>query len=138
MPTAKIDDRTSIEGVYPESAFAEDAARNSVGDAQILFGLRIESGPDEHGEFALVRAKQHVGEQAPSSGAIFLAPEHQTRYAGLLQNDAAGTQHGQGADNDPAGEYAAFIERVIETAKNGDFPDFVGRGEVRLRGFRGG
>lgn len=138
MPSAKIHDRTSIEGVYPKTAFEEDAARNSVGDAQILFGVRIESGPDEHGVFALTRAKQHVGEQSPSSGAIFLAPEHQTRYAGVLKNDGAGRQHGEGAHDDPAGEYAAFIERVIETAKGGDFPEPVGRGEERLRGFRGG
>ena len=138
MSSAKIHDRTSIEGVYPKSAFEEDAARNSVGDAQILFGLRIESAPDEHGVFALIRAKQHVGEQAPTSGAIFLAPEHQTRYAGVLRNDGAGGKYAEGEEDDPSDEYAAFIDRVIETAKTGDFPEPVGRNEERLRGFRGG
>lgn len=138
MPSAKIHDRASIEGVYSRSAFEEDAARNAVGDAQILFGVRIESGPDAQGAFGLARAKQHVGEQATSGGAVFLAPDHQTRYAGVLKNEGAGRQQGEGAADDPAGEYAAFVDRIVETAKTAEFPAPIGRDEERLRGFRGG
>jgi hypothetical protein len=138
MPSAKIDDRASIEGIYSRSAFEEDAARNAVGNAQVLFGVRVESSPDEHGSFQLARAKQHVGEQARAGGAAFLAPDHQVRYSGVVRNEGPGTQRGEGTGDDAAGEYAAFIGRIIDTARSAGLSEPVGRNDERLRGFRGG
>jgi hypothetical protein len=140
MHKANINDRQSVSGVYPLAAFQEDAARNSVGDTQIVYGLRIESEPDEEGWFRLARAQHHVGELTGFAEAIFVAASQPHISASLL-----GSEPEDGAPSDSSAnaatrqeEYEAYIDRVLEAARTADFQDPIGRGEERLEGFHGG
>jgi hypothetical protein len=140
MHRANINDRQSVSALYPQTAFEEDAARNEVGDAQIVHGLRIETSADEQGWFQLARVRHHVGELTGFKEAIFLAPNRPQLSAVLLGADpegaaAPGPQANAATRQE---EYEAFIDRVLEAARHADFPDPIGRGEERLRGFHGG
>ena len=59
---ANINDRQSIERLYPPDAFARDAAENDRHRIEILKGVRIASAPDGDGNFALEPAAQYAGE----------------------------------------------------------------------------
>jgi hypothetical protein len=143
MATANINDRASVEALYPRAVFEADAAHNAVGNTQVLQGIHIESPPDENGAFALSRARRHVGEVGRNGGAVFLAPDSQHRYAALMKSDAEyggpvekGDALAEARDADDG--YAAFIEDILETARSAEFQPPIGRGEERLRGFHGG
>lgn len=140
MHRANINDRQSVSEFYPLAAFEEDAARNSVGDTQIVYGVRIESKPDAEGWFRLVRAKHHVGEQTGFADAIFLAPSRPHIAATLVGSDTdegvpAGSNAGAATRS---AEYEAFLGRVLDAARTADFQEPIGRGEERLKGFHGG
>ena len=140
MQTANVNDRASIEALYPRAAFDEDAAKNALPKTQVLYGVRIDSEPDEGGSFALVRARHHVGEMTNFAEAVFLFPEEPHLSATLVGSDPdAGMP--QEAD-DPSDlrrkEYEAFIDRVLDAARRADFADPIGRDEERLKGFHGG
>ncbi|HEX2135994.1 MAG TPA: hypothetical protein VHG30_08845 [Microvirga sp.] len=137
---ADINDRKSVEALYPRDAFEEDAGRNALGNTQVVYGVRIESAPDAEGCFRLARARHHVGELTGSRGAIFLAAEKPRLSAPLLGSDA-GTGAPEGSDVTPetrAAEYNAFIDRILDAARSADFGGPIGRGETRLKGFHGG
>jgi len=148
MTDASIHDRSSIERLYPRDVFEADAGGNALAKASVLRGLRILSQPNEAGEFKLVRASQQVGEvhagEAQGRGnGLFLAPNLGANFAALMRNDTdyGGAQEKQDAMASVAArrdEYAAFIDRVIETARTADFEQPIGRGEERLKGFHGG
>jgi hypothetical protein len=119
MARANINDRGSIERIYPPDAFAVDAADNSKQPGnQVLHGVRIASAPDAHGAFELERASRQVGEVG---GALFLAP---------FRRDPAG--------GDPAAGYDAFIEEIIAAAPCFGFREETspGIGDPRLHGLR--
>jgi hypothetical protein len=148
MTSARINDRASVERLYPRDAFEADAGSNAQGKATVLKGLRILSGPDASGAFRVARASQHVGEvhagEAQGRGnGLFLAPDLGANFAALAQKD---TDYG-GAEEKAdamrsvdarAAEYDAFIDRVIAAASASDFEEPIGRGEERLKGFHGG
>ena len=148
MTSANINDRSSVERLYPRDAFEADAGSNALGKTAVLQGLRILSGPNEAGEFQIARASQHVGEvhagekQGRGNG-LFLAPNLGSNFAALMQNDTdyGGAQEKHDAIQSVSArqdEYAAFIDRVIATAGAADFEQPIGRGEERLKGFHGG
>ena len=121
---ANINDRRSIERVYPPDAFARDAAENDRPRIEILKGVRVASAPDGDGNFALERASHYAGE-APS--ALFLAPFHRRtakEYAGY--------------DPDPRHGYDAFIDEIIDAARQNGYraAESPGPGDPRLRGAR--
>jgi hypothetical protein len=140
MSRANIFDRASIEAVYPRDLFESDAATNSAARSTTSRGVRIESAPDEGGEFRLVRAAHRATKRAAHRDAIFLCPYMGRAYSLF---SLAGGVKGQIIENaDPfephPEEYDAFIERIIETAKRFEKPAPIGRGAAVLRGFRGG
>ena len=119
MPTANINDRHSLEAIYPRDAFAGDAAENGRTDATMLRGLRVLSAPDDNGNIQLERARHQVGE---SHGAPFLP----------AFRPSGGTEH------DPTAGYDAFLADVVEAAKRFGFDSkgTPGQGDPRIRGAR--
>src|ERR1051325_11282436 len=124
MPQVNINDRTSIEHVYPPDAFARDAAENDRHRVELLHGVRIASAPDDSGEFEIEPGARHAGE-AP--GAVFLAPFHR----------ATANEHAP-ADPDPRHGYDAFIAEIIDAAQHFGYraANSPGPGDPRLRGER--
>jgi hypothetical protein len=142
MGSANVNDRASVEAIYPREAFEADAARNSRSKAAVLHGLLIASEVSESGAFELQPAKRHVGEQDPLGDTLFLAPFPRDAGATMQQTPAYGAaeekpggldqaeQHGHGYDD--------FIDGVLAAAARAKFKEPIGRQEDRLRGFRGG
>jgi hypothetical protein len=124
MQRANINDRGSIERIYPRAVFLREANANMRAKASVLTGVQIASSPDAKGDFELTRASRHAGEQASPGGAIFLCPFGQSVTVEAPSSAVAG---------DP---YDAFIDQVIATAREAKFPEPTGRDDVRLRGLR--
>jgi hypothetical protein len=142
MRSANVNDRSTIEAIYPREAFESDAAQNSRDKAAILHGVLIASEVSESGAFALQRSKRQVGEGDPLSDTLFLAPFLRDIDAGMEQAPAYGA-----AEEKPGGleemerqgaDYDSFIDRIIAAATRAEFKEPIGRHEERLRGFRGG
>lgn len=121
---ANINDRPSIERIYPPDAFARDAAENDRHRVEILRGVRIASAPDEAGNFALEPGAQYTGEVP---GTLFLAPFH-PRTPEWCASD----------DPDPRHGYDAFIDEIIDAARRNGYraDESPGPGDARLRGAR--
>jgi len=141
MSTANLNDRSTIESIYPREAFEADAARNSRGKALVLEGVLIASQPSQGGEFQLQRKRHHVGENDPEGDTLFLAPYLGGDYAALHETPDYGApeeEKGGLAAAKRGPDYAAFIDRIVETAKAAKFKTPIGNKEERLRGFHGG
>lgn len=142
MSTANVNDRASIERIYPREAFEQDAAKNSRGKALVLEGVLIASQPGENGEFELVRKRRQVGENDPEGDTLFVAPYLGQDYGALAQTAAYGAAEEKGDAvakvEQSSREYAAFIDRIVATAKAAHFKEPIGRHEERLKGFHGG
>lgn len=138
MTTARIDDRASLERIYPREAFDNDARENARANNSVIHGMRVLSAPDSSGAFGVARARQHVGEGDPEGDTVFLAPA----LSGSQVGSGAGDGSGQEAGGDPvrsAGSgYDEFIETVLRVARGARFKRPIGKGEERLRGFHGG
>ncbi len=143
MSRANINDRSSLERLYPRNVWAQDAGRNADAKAEVLHGVRIASPVDENGEFELVRASHQVAEINSEGDVVFLFPQMGDDYAALMQKE---TDYGGAEEKGDALErvrhkdqdYVAFIDRIVEAAKSAKFKPAIGRGEERLRGFHGG
>jgi hypothetical protein len=125
MAKANINDRTSIERVYPPDAFAVDAADNEKQPGNpVLHGVRIGSAPDAQGMFEIERGSRQVGEVG---GAMFLAPFR--RDPGRDFADRA---------PDPAAGYDSFIDEIVAAAPCFGFREEAspGVGDARLQGPR--
>jgi hypothetical protein len=136
MSEANINDRDSIERVYPREAFDEDLRANMLPNAEVLHGARVESGADASGRFRLARATQPVGEESRLRHTVFLAP-----FAAVAAADADDDASYGGAEAAPGavvGDYDAFLERIVAAAKEADARPAPGRDDERLKGFRGG
>jgi hypothetical protein len=142
MPEANINDRSSVERLYPREAFARDAAENADAKAAVYRGLRIVSPIDREGRFSAERGSRHVGERDPEGDTIFLAPFLAQADAPLGESDAYG---GLALAGDvlaltvrKAQDYRSFIDRIIEAARAAEFKSAVGLHDDRLHGFHGG
>src|SRR5689334_5585863 len=142
MAEANVNNRASVERLYPRSDFEREAAENSEAKATVHRGLRIVSAVDAKGTFSAERASRHVGENDPEADTVFVAPFLREGYAALQQTTVYGGAAEQGdavarteAQRD---EYGVFIDRIIASAKSVHFKPAVGRGEDRLKGFHGG
>jgi len=141
MPEANVNDRESVERLYPQHAFERDAGENAEPKATVHRGLRLVSAVEPDGRFTAEPATRHVGESNPEGDTVFVAPfraqgaplQQTGAYGGPAQAADAGETSGERNQ-----EYRAFIDRVIETARAAEFKPAVGRDEDRLRGFRGG
>ncbi len=138
MARANINDRSTIENLYPKSEFDQEAAGNSRGKAAIIKGLKILSAPDAQGEIELARASQHVGESAPDTDSIFVAAYR--AGASIADNGTAyESSTAPTSDNrDEGADYRNFIDEVLEKARSAQFQPPIGKGEERLKGFHGG
>ncbi|MDQ4061558.1 MAG: hypothetical protein M3145_10730 [Pseudomonadota bacterium] len=143
MSRANVNDRSSLERLYPRDVWAQDAGKNAVSKAEVLYGVRIVSPVDANGDFDLVRASHQVAESNSEGDVIFLFPQMGDDYAALMQKE---TDYGGAEEKGDAleklghkdQEYNAFIDRIIEAARSAKFKPAIGRGEERLRGFHGG
>jgi hypothetical protein len=142
MPEADVNDRASIERLYPREDFERDAGENARDKATVQRGLRIVSAVGADGRFRAERASRHVGEEDREADTVFLAPFLVEASAPLQQGGAYGAavETGEALATTPhkADDYRAFVDRIIETAKAADFKPPIGRNEKRLQGFHGG
>ena len=139
MSRANLNDRTSVEAVYPREAFEEDAGRNSRDKGEIVYGVRIDSVPDAQGYFSLVRAGRHVGELKGSAEAVFI-PANQPHLSESSES-RLGPEVPQGLDDAQRirqQEYDAFVERILDAVRTATIPEPIGFEDARLKGFRGG
>jgi hypothetical protein len=141
MPEANVNDPVTVEGLYPRDAFQRDARSNSDAKATVHHGVLILSGVDSAGTFRAERASRQVGESDPEGDTVFVAPF----LAELAPVGESGTYGAPGASGeaaanstDAAGDYRAFIVRILETARSAEFKPPIGRNEGRLQGFHGG
>jgi hypothetical protein len=134
---ANIRDRQSIEAIYPEEAFALDAGQNSRAKATVQQGVRILSNVDANGDFQLERASRQVGEAGGPDEALFLSPDLVSSADALVEGGGYGTtiQRESGPEAHKAADYTAFIDRIIEAAKQATFRP-APAGDQRLRGPR--
>lgn len=140
MPEANIDDRASIERLYPRDDFERDAGENALAKATVHRGLRIVSPVGRDGRFTAERASRHVGEENPEGDVVFLAPF--LAEASLNQSGSYGgpVEAGDALDatSHKADDYQNFIDRILKAAKSAEFKSAIGFKEDRLRGFHGG
>jgi len=146
---ANINNRRSIERIYPISAFAVDAARNAKQPAnEFVRGVRVLSAPDDGGEFEIAPGTRHVGEV---HGETFFAA-HRTlcglhalaalyRAKGTNSEALPTSRMGQPyalVNPDPKNEYETFIRTIIAAAPRVGFRrnESPGRGDARLQGLR--
>jgi hypothetical protein len=143
MPEANVNDRSSVETLYPRHSFERDAGENVDAKTAVHRGLRIVSAVGPDGSFNAEPATRHVGENDPEGDTVFVAPfraqgaplQETSAYGGSAEtSDAVAMPGSREKDHD----YRAFIDRVIETAKAAEFKSAVGRHEDRLSGFHGG
>lgn len=132
MQRANINDRSTIEGIYPRAVFMQESNANARAQATVRCGVRIGSAPDASGAFDLVRASRHAGEPDSGNGAVFLSPVaqetgHGADYPAAASGDA-GTR--------PRDAYGAFIDEIIAAARSAHAAPAPGRGDMRLRGLR--
>jgi hypothetical protein len=142
MTRANINDRATLEEVYPREAFDQDVGLNSAPKTTTHHGLRIQSEPDAEGWFALSRGSRHVGEAEEVIHSVFLVPTRS--YDGpLVPGDGSygatqGGDDGLAAEGASAGSaYDGFIVQVLETARSVRFQKLA-PGDERLKGFHGG
>jgi hypothetical protein len=142
MSSANVNDRATIERLYPRKAFAEDGAKNARPKADVLHGVLIASEVSQSGEFTLQRTSRQVGENDPLGDTLFLAPFPIEGQGALRQTPAYGgaeeTPDALAKAQDKRPDYEAFIDRIAETARRAAFKGPIGRHEPRLRGFHGG
>ena len=138
MAEATVNDRASVERLYPRTDFERDAGENSDAKASVQRGLRIVSGVDASGTFRAERGLRHVGENDPEGDALFIAPFLREAHAPVPQTDAYGGGAAPAEAADKTEDYRAFIGRIIASARSAEFKEPIGRGEERLQGFHGG
>ena len=138
MAEANVNDRASVERLYPRADFERDAGENSDAKASVHGGLRIVSGVDASGTFRAERGLRHVGENDPEGDARFLAPFLREAHAPVPQTPLYGGAAAPPDAPDKGSDYRSFIDRIIATARSAEFKDPIGRGEERLHGFHGG
>jgi hypothetical protein len=118
MSNADINDRSSIERIYPRAVFLRECNANMRTKASMLRGLSILVGADAAGRFEMVRAARRAS-AAEAGDGVFLYP------VAAATSDAA-------AAADP---YHAFLDRVIATAA-ARHSDATARGDARRKGLR--
>jgi hypothetical protein len=135
--SANINDRTSVQKIYPMTAWEQDGSRNAKGNASIVYGVKILCAPDPKGAFDLVRASRHIAESDPESDEVFLTPFESgaseaidgATYSGGVQ--PPGHQHSNG-------DYESFVDAILDAARTAHFKSAIGVGDDRIKGFRGG
>ncbi len=118
-PNADLNDRATVERIYPFDAFEADAGANSMGKAAVRHGLRIETVPDASGAFRVARATHAPADFETLKAHGFLCP-YMGRAYGFFR--LAGGMRGAVTEErdifDPLrDEYEAFIDTVLQAAR---------------------
>lgn len=142
MGTANINDRASLEHLYPRERFEQDAARNIAADTSVVHGLLVTSAPDETGAFSAAGLSRHVGEGDPEGDSLFFIPHLHEASEGLATAPYGG-ERAKAANVDAridrrGVDYSRFLDRVLKAVRSAEFKTPIGRGDQRLKGFRGG
>jgi hypothetical protein len=118
VPNANLNERTSVERLYPLSAFDQDAGENSSATSPQRRGVRIESVPDAAGAFRMVRSSQALtGPDTP--GTAFVCP-YMGRAYGLFMIKGGGRGAVEERGDifaDHLDEYTAFLDTLVQTAR---------------------
>jgi hypothetical protein len=136
MQRANINDRGSIERIYPRAVFEREAQANTRAKASVLYGVRIHSTPDESGAFQLIRASHHVGEDERQAASLFICPFAQEPPFAERGNDYGAVEPRPATGVGVHGDYDAFIDKIIETARTARLDAAPGRDDARLQGLR--
>lgn len=137
MTRANVNDRTSIEQIYGPDAWEHDARRNTQGNATVAYGVTILSAPDADGRFDLTPASRHVAENDPESDDVFL-PAFEPDAAAAAPGSTYGGSVEPVAEARDTEDYARFIDAVLDAARTAHFKPSIGKGDDRIKGFRGG
>jgi len=137
MAKANINDRSTVEKIYGMEAWERDAGRNAQGSAAVVYGVTILSEPDASGAFELDAASQHVAEGDPEGDSIFL-PAFEADAATAVSGSTYSGGLSPTPNENNAGDYQSFIDRIIEKARTARFKPPIGVGDDRIKGFRGG
>jgi hypothetical protein len=119
IPNANLNERISIERLYPLSAFDQDAGENSSGSSPRRCGVRVESVPDAAGAFRMVRTSQALTGSTDTPGTAFVCP-YMGRAYGLfmIKGGARGAVEERGdIFADHIDEYTAFLDTLVLTAR---------------------
>jgi len=141
MGTANINDRTSLEKLYPRERFEQDAARNIAADTSVVHGLLVTSAPDENGAFSVAGLSRQVGEGDPEGDSLFFIPHLHEAGEGLVAGPYGGER--EKADSEAkvdrrGADYKRFLDRVLKAVRSAEFKTPIGRSDERVKGFRGG
>ena len=136
MAEANVNDRASVERAYSREAFEEDAGMNARAKLDIRHGVRIDEPADGSGRFRLTRAAQHVGEDEQARRTVFLAASLVESAASLVDKGEYGAMEPTGAPVEKGRDYPAFVDRIIEAAREAERVEAPGRGDERLAGPR--
>jgi hypothetical protein len=136
MAEANVNDRASVERAYPREAFEEDAGVNSRAKATVRHGVRLDEPADATGRFRLSRAAQHVGEDERARSTMFLSPVLVESASSLVEKGEYGAMRPTGAPVGKGRDYPAFIDRIIEGAREAEPVETPGRADERLAGPR--
>lgn len=123
--TANIHNRDSVKAAYGFVDYSQDVGGNSRGKASIHRGVLIESPPDKNGDFRIRTHARSLSEEAPGTGGIFLCPFLGADYTSFYLvggSKGAVVEQGDIFKGDDHENYQRFLERVIRTAKEMDWP----------------
>lgn len=128
MTTVNVNNRASIEALYPRDVWESDAGTNSQTRKGKLRGLLIVSPPSADGNFHLRRALRSVADCQSDPHVAFVCPYMGRAYD--IFTPAAGV-HGavlekRDALEDHSDEYQAFIDGIISAARQVQFPPIPG------------
>lgn len=139
MQVANVNDAGSVEKLYSKADFETDARLNAQDKAVVHHGLKILTAPDANGDFTLIRANQHVGEEHAPVHSVFVSPFLEaSEYGRFIQDgtDYGGPVEPASPPRDPADPYRSFIEDVLLAARSTHFPPALAA--ERLKAFLGG
>ncbi|MYZ47515.1 hypothetical protein [Propylenella binzhouense] len=118
-PNADVNDRGSIERLYPYAAFEADAGANSMAKAETRHGIRIETVPDASGAFRIARASHAPADFEEMKAHGFVCPYMGRAYGFFrLSGGMRGAVTEERDIFDPLrDEYEGFIDTIIGTAR---------------------
>lgn len=119
MAIANINDRQSVEQIYPHDVWEADAGMNSQGRDGLLRGLLIESSPANDGSFNIRRAVRHIGDVTLDPYTLFMRPNLGKACdifaPGLGVHGAVIEKHD--ALEDDLRDYVDFVDGLFATAR---------------------
>lgn len=116
---ANVTDRHSIMAIYPFECFETDAAQNSMARETTRHGLLIETAPDRHGSFHLVRTTKSISGVPDGPHARFVCPFMGRAYEcfAMLGETKRPENDQPNISNLEIHEYNVFIDAVITAAR---------------------